>query len=237
MIVQSIWEPKSFTLLDWMGDIKLILLLPFGLGAVLGFGLLSQKKQEKHLLKFTWFINSAVIVNISVMMFVPAGETLRGIFGRLTCIILLLWLIQEMAKNKWKTVGFDNGVLIFNGVPLKWVSCHAIYRIGLISLPLFDTFHYVLFEPLSIGGTYLYYRLNSRRHPLSYYFGYSDTLVAATIAVCSKFYPEEGFHLSKRYFPTQIDLDMIFVPVQCGVFVFCLISVIDNFTRRTLPKL
>ncbi len=220
--------------INWMGYLKQMLLLPLGLGAVIGYGLLTQTHQDRHLSNFTKFINVAVLTNILAMVLVPADGTIRGMTSRLTCLFLVCWLLQEIAQVKGKTVVYDKGFFIFSAVPLGWVFCHAVYRLGLMSLPTFDQFPHLFFEPLSLGGTYFLYRLHGRRHSVSHYFGFSDTLVAPALAVCSSFFSttQGGWGLSQRH------LDWIFVPLHfivIGVAGVALFKAL-NCEKHTLKR-
>jgi hypothetical protein len=228
--IRFVVDHSQATQLNWMGYLKQMILLPFGLGAVIGFGLLPQSKQDRHLSKFTMFINVAVVTNILAMVLVPSDGTIRGITSRLTCFFLVCWLLQEITRAKGNTVVYERGFFIFRAVPISWVLCHGIYRMGLMSLPTFDQFPHLFFEPMSLGGTYFLYRLHRRRHPLSHYFGFSDTLVAPTMAVCASLFSmtHGGWILSQR------QLDWIFVPIHLLVIVFAGSTLFKRFKVRTL---
>jgi hypothetical protein len=210
--------------LETMGFIKLMFLLPLGLGSLLVFASLSQDRQRKSLRWFTPYINLAVTSNIFIMIFTPDGSSWRGIIGRVVCGVLLIWLVQEMAKVKFQTTHIDSGFFIFRSSPLPWVLCHASYRIAFLSLPAFDSLSYLLLEPLSLGTMVALYRLHKKRHPLPYYFGFADTLVVTTLAVLSRYpipapFPRSSVSIPN---PSQTQLDILFVPIQIAVIGFAL---------------
>ncbi|PKA11050.1 hypothetical protein CH372_16265 [Leptospira meyeri] len=213
-----------------MSFIKLMLLLPFGLGVVLTFAIFSENIEPKFLLWISRYINFAVVANIFVMVFSPDGGTYRGSLSRFVCLALLIWLLQEMAKKHFQTTKFDHGFFIFRSSPLQWIYCHAAYRIALLSLPTFDSLHYLLLEPLSLVVMFVLYRLQKKRYPLHYYFGFSDTLVATTLTVLM-WYPiilpfeHNGPYLTKLQ---ENQLDNIFIPIQLVVIVYALRAIFKN---------
>jgi len=216
--------------LETMGFIKLMFLLPLGLGSLLTFGFLSEDRQTKFLVWFTRYINIAVFANIFMMIFTPDGDTYRGHLSRFVCLIILVWLLQEMAKKQFQTTLLDAGFFIFRASPLSWVLCHASYRIALLSLPAFDSVHYLLLEPLSLCSMLALYRLHKKRHPLSYYFGFADTLVVTTLAVVSRYplapiFDRSGLHVASL---SQDHLDMIFIPIQMAVIGIALRHILSN---------
>jgi hypothetical protein len=219
-----------------MGFIKLMFLLPLGLGSLLIFALLPDRLQAKALHGFTHYINFAVTSNIFIMIFSPSGGTVRGIVSRALCLVLLVWLLQEMGKVRFRTTQFDSGFFIFRASPVKWVLCHACYRIALLSLPTFDSLSYILLEPLSLGCMVALHRLHKKRHPLAYYFGFADTLVVTTLAVLSR-YPipsvlnPNGFSLPRL---SETQLDIVFIPIQIAVMGLALVAIRSN--TRTKPR-
>lgn len=221
--------------IETMGFIKLLFLLPLGLGSILIFSCLSEARQKKSLRWFTRYINLAVTSNIFIMIFTPDGGTLRGIASRLVCVLLLIWLVQEMAKVKFHTTHFDSGFFIFRSSPLPWVLCHASYRIALLSLPAFDSLSYLMLEPLSLGTMVALYHLHKKRQPVPYYFGFADTLVVTTLAVLSRYPIPSPFNDSGRLIPSpsQEHLDFLFLPIQMAVIGIALWSISSN-TRAKL---
>lgn len=217
-----------------MGFIKLMLLLPLGLGAVLAFASFSEEKQQRFLLPFSRYINFAVATNIFVMVFTPDGGTYRGLLSRFVCLTLLVWLLQEMAKERFRTTQFDRGFFIFRSSPLQWVYCHAAYRIALLSLPTFDSLQYLLLEPLSLVIMFALYRLHKRCYPLHYYFGFADTLVVTTLTVQTRFPILPPFELKGPYVGSlsQNQWDMIFMPIQLAVIGLAFRAIFKN--RSTL---
>lgn len=209
---------------ETMGFIKLLFLLPLGLGSLLAFAGLSEDRQKRSLSWFTHYINIAVAANIFVMIFTPDGDTYRGLLSRFVCLALLVWLLQEMAKKRFQTTHFDAGIFIFRSSPLPWILCHACYRLALLTLPAFDSLNYLLLEPLSLLMMAVLYRLHQKRYPLAFYFGLADTIVVSTLAVISR-YPIapivelKGPHIGS---PTQDQLDLVFVPLQLLVLGFAL---------------
>jgi hypothetical protein len=216
--------------IETMGFIKLMFLLPLGLGSLLIFSCLSEARQKKSLRGFTHYINLAVTSNIFIMIFTPDGGTSRGLVSPVVCVVLLVWLIQEMAKARFHTTDFDAGTFIFRSSPLPWVLCHASYRIALLSLPAFDSLSYVLLEPLSLATMVALYHLHKKRQPLAFYFGFADTLVVTTLAVLSRYpipSPLESSGLTLPS-PSQVHLDLLFVPIQFAVIGFALWRIVSN---------
>ncbi|HET9237835.1 MAG TPA: hypothetical protein VFO10_11320 [Oligoflexus sp.] len=221
--------------IDTMGFIKLMFLMPLGLGSLLTFVSLSQARQAKSLRGFTLYINLAVTSNIFIMIFSPDGGTLRGRVSRVLCIVLLVWLLQEMAKVKFQTTQFDSGFFIFRSSPLKWVLAHACYRLALLSLPAFDSLSYLLLEPLSLGSMVALYHLHKKRHPLPYYFGFADTLVVTTLAVLSRYPLPPGFNPSGLHIPSpsETQLDILFLPIQIAVIGFAVLAMRSNTRMKS----
>jgi len=216
--------------IETMGFIKLMFLLPLGLGSLLAFGFLSEERQKRSLVWFTRYINIAVFANIFIMIFTPDGDSYRGLLSRFVCLTILVWLLQEMAKQGFQTTRFDAGFFIFRSSPLSWIFCHACYRIALLSLPVFDSIHYLLLEPLSLFTMLALYRLHQKRHPLHYYFGFADTLAVTTLAVVSRYpiapiFDNDGPLVASF---SQAHLDMIFVPIQIVVIGFALWHILKN---------
>lgn len=213
-----------------MGFSKLILLLPLGLGAVIGFVSLPESKQQKFMPWFTHYINFAVLTNIFVMVFAPDGGTYRGIVIRFVCFFLLLWLFQEMAKVRFQTTQINQKIFTFNSSPLSWIYCHAAYRMALLSLPTFDSANYLLLEPLSLIVMVFLYHLNQKRYPLPYYFGLADTIVVTTLTVLIRYpilppFESKGLYITNL---TENQWDMIFLPVQLVVISISLRKIYRN---------
>jgi hypothetical protein len=215
---------------DTMGFVKLMFLLPIGLGPLLTFGLLSPSIQQRYLREFTLYINFAVTANIVIMIFTPDGDTYRGLLSRLVCLALALCLVGEMAKVKFQTTFYDQGLFLFRSSPLAWIFIHAPYRLSLVSLPVFDTSHYLLLEPLSLLTMLTLYRLQDRRHPISYYFGFADTLAVSTLTMLSHFPIPPPFLVKGPSLgsPSQDLLDLILVPIQIVVLGMALWIVVVN---------
>ncbi|EMY62260.1 hypothetical protein [Leptospira terpstrae] len=222
-------------LIEIMGFIKLVLLLPLGLGAVLTFAILSEDKQKRYLLPMTRYINFAVIANIFVMVFAPDGDTYRGLLSRLVCIALLVWLLQEMAKVRFQTTQFERGFFIFRSSPLHWVYCHAAYRIALLSLPSFDSLQYLLLEPLSLFIMSVLYHVDKKKFPLHYYFGFADTIVVTTLTLLTRFPILSPLNLKGPYVISlsQNHLDLVFMPIQMIVIGFALRAIFKNHNQKT----
>ncbi len=221
--------------IETMGFIKLMFLLPLGLGSLLTFAALSQDRQAQWLAFFTRYINFAVTANIFIMLFTPAGDTWRGLVSRCVCLVLLVWLFQEMARRRFQTTHFDAGFFIFHASPLPWVLCHAFYRMALLSLPAFDSLRYLLLEPLSLATMYALYRLHQKRYPLAYYFGFADTIVVSTLAVLSR-YPIPPPFVSRGPNLISLDqnqLDWAFIPIQLAVIVFALRAIRNNTLTKS----
>lgn len=230
------WGASHHDAVETMGFIKLIFLLPLGLGSLLTFACLSKARQEKSLSWFTHYINIAVAANIFIMIATPDAGTYRGLLSRVVCIVLLVWLLQEMARGRFQTTLFDAGFFIFRASPLNWVLCHAFYRIALLSLPAFDSLSYLLLEPLSLATMFGLYRLHRKRYPLPYYFGFADTLVVTTLAVLSRYSIPLPFQASGPHIISlsQNQLDILFVPIQIAVIGFAVRAI--RLNKRAKPR-
>ncbi|MBL0954132.1 MAG: hypothetical protein IBJ01_05135 [Leptospira sp.] len=222
---------SNHDLVSIMGFAKMILLLPFGLGVVIGYVCLPESKQQKFLPSFNRYINFAVLANIFVMIFSPDGGTYRGILSRFLCFFLIIWLLQEMAKVRFQTTETKLNIFTFNSSPLAWIYCHAGYRIVLLSLPTFSSSYYLLLEPMSILVMVGLYHLNKKRNPLSYYFGLADTIVVTTLTVLMRFPFLPPFHLNGPYLTnfSEQQWDMILIPIQLIVTGFVLRAIYINF--------
>lgn len=213
-----------------IGFSKLLLLLPFGLGALMGFVIMPKITQKRIEHWFTHYINIAVLINIFVMLFTPDGGTYRGIVSRILCIILLIWLVQEMAKVQFQTTEFDRNFFIFNSSPLPWIVCHAVYRMALLSLPTFASSHFLLLEPLTLFVMGILYHLHKKRQKLSFYFGFADTIVVTTLAVVHWFPIPSPFATNGSYksILQETQWDLIFIPIQLIVFGYGLWAIGKN---------
>ncbi|WP_244288419.1 hypothetical protein, partial [Leptospira congkakensis] len=170
------------------------------------------------------------VANIFVMVFAPDSGTYRGLFGRFVCLALLIWLLQEMAKERFQTTEFNRGFFIFRSSPLQWIYCHAAYRIALLSLPTFDSIQYLLLEPLSLAAMFFLYRLHKKRYVLHYYFGFADTLVVTTLTVLTWYPIRFPFVQNGPYLRSlnQNQWDIVFIPIQIIVFGIVLRAILKN---------
>ena len=216
-----------------MGFVKFVCILPLGLGVVLAYGLLSEERQKLWSKAFHVYINGAVIANICMMMLTPSGGTNRGTAGRVVCLLLLIWLCQEMRRLEWKTSESKRGFFIFRAAPLSWIICHALYRISLLSLPIFDSLNYLLLEPLSLFAMYVLYRVQVRQYPLAQSFGYADTLIVTVLAGTSQYVelPSIWIHLPAVFSGFRYELDGMMVPMQILVAGFSLWAIVQNLQR------
>mmetsp|Transcript_36914 Transcript_36914/g.60030 ORF Transcript_36914/g.60030 Transcript_36914/m.60030 type:complete len:277 (+) Transcript_36914:4119-4949(+) len=193
--------------------IKTMAEVPLGLGSLALFGCLDKAAQKRFLPWFTWYVNLAVLGNIGMMVFVPLDGTLRGVVSKFSCGSLVIWLAQMMAAIRWRTVCFENGVFIFLASPLRWIMCHAVYRMVLVSSPSFASFKYVVTEPTSISVMYMYYYSNPQlRRPVNSFFGAADTLIVATVCTCS------NLKLFDLLVPSETLENISLVPKEWAVF-------------------
>ncbi|TGM48099.1 hypothetical protein EHQ92_09450 [Leptospira biflexa] len=235
--IQFSFQP-SFDSISIMGFSKLMLLLPLGLGVILGFGLFSESIQKRHLPLFTRYINFAVLANIFAMMFSPSGDTYRGVFSRFTCFTLLIWLVQEMAKVNFQTTHMDSKMFLFRSSPLHWIYCHAAYRMALLSLPTFASIRFILLEPFSLIAMVALYHWHNKRYPLYYYFGFADTIAVTTLTVLARYPVLPPFPSKGPYFPNlqEYQWDMVFLPIQFLVTGFALWAIFQNLSvKRSIP--
>ncbi|TGN20632.1 hypothetical protein [Leptospira idonii] len=221
-----------------MGFIKLMLLLPLGLGTVIAFASFPEDKRKRFLPWFSRYINFAVVTNIFVMVFTPDGGTYRGLLSRIVCLTLLFWLVQEMTKERFQTTQFDRGFFIFRSSPLQWIYCHAAYRIALLSLPTFENQKYLLLEPLGLLTMSVLYRFHKKRYALHYYFGFADTIVVTTLTVLTKYpilppFESKGPSISGL---SQNQWDMLFIPIQLTVIGIALRAIFKNPSYHSVPE-
>ena len=192
----------------------------WGLLAIVGFLLLPNVYREGYLFSFTIFVNCAVLFNIGMMVFVPAGETIRGLVIRGICLLLLVWLVLLMKERRYRTVQVDSGFFLFSASPLVWIVCHAAYRSALVSLPSFNGL-YLLIEPLTFLVMYLFFRVAKRKRPISYYFGFADTLVVSALAMWEQLFIQLGVGepTTSNQLLIGATLDKIYLPFLAGVGV------------------
>lgn len=160
---------------------KTMCLLPLGLGSVLAFLIANRSFQHRFLPSFTTYINFAVYGNILIMAGTPAGGTFRGIFSKVTCIALFLWIVQQGYRVRWKTVALHDNLFVFTAVSKSWIFAHAIYRLVLLTLPCFGSGRrHRLLELYSL--TMAFALSSTSNLPFEYCFGMADTLVVPTVA-------------------------------------------------------
>eukprot|EP00759_Apiculatamorpha_spiralis_P030741 PhF_6_TR32359/c0_g1_i2/m.47987 len=167
---------------------KITATVPLGLGSLLWFTNYVGGPSRPQLLRyFTMYINAAVLGNVSMMVAANPEGTIRGQIGRLNSVVLSLWLFQEMNRmGLWTTVDIvDNRLMIFRAAPTHWILLHALYRIGLVSLPSFTTYRYAFLEASSLSVTCLLHIYNNKALPWSQYFGMADTLVVPVMCLVS----------------------------------------------------
>lgn len=161
--------------------IKIICLLPLGLGSVLAFQVANRSFQTRYLPAFTAYVNFAVYGNIGMMVGTPAGGTLRGICSKITCVVLFIWIVQQGYRAGWKTIMLHDKLFVFTAVSKSWIFAHAIYRFVLLTLPCFGSGRrHRLLELYSLALTYAL--SSSSNLPFEYCFGMADTLVVPAVA-------------------------------------------------------
>ncbi|KAI9334711.1 hypothetical protein BDR26DRAFT_936805 [Obelidium mucronatum] len=172
--------------------IKVLCVLPLGLGSLILFQLLPVLVQRKWFGVFSMYINWAVLGNVAMMFFVPASDTWREWGCRFACICLTVSLWKQVTSDKWDTFLFENGFFVFTAVSLDWILTHACYRSVLITLPVFDTQRHFSMEFLSLGTMVLLWLIarvrNGSTRSLENFFGQADTLVVATICAFTSIY-------------------------------------------------
>ena len=211
---------------------KVVVTAPLGLGIILLFRDLDDHKKKRYMGVFTKYINLAVVGNIAMMAFVPSDGQQRALIGKAACASLVVWLLQEMRKDEWNTIEFDeNGGFVFRSVPISWVRAHAAYRLVLMTLPCFDSLKYVFLEPTSLSLMYLLHQEYDRENqrPMSDYFGFADTITAALTALTSVMISVEGVPLNwTSYGVSQPLLDGIGSAVQAMVLAFSCSNIVRN---------
>lgn len=215
--------------------VKTMALVPLGLGVVV-FGILAYGEDAVPPLWFTRYVNFGVVGNTAMMVAVPNEQgAVRGWLCKVYCVLMTVWLLKEMNNRAFDTIRFvDNAehrdrAFAFVGVPMSWILTHCFYRMALVSLPAFDSMKYVVMEPASMTLMFVLHMVfgEDKGHPIHYYFGYSDTLVAATLAFSSIATdwiapPRSTTMMSTSKHISQKTLDYVFSPI----LIMCCVSAI-----------
>jgi hypothetical protein len=161
--------------------IKIMCELPLGLGSVLAFLCASRAFQNRYLHAFTTYVNFAVYGNIVMMVATPSGGTMRGLCGKLTCIALSVWIVQQGYQVGWRTIKLHDHLFVFTAVNKSWVFAHSLYRFVLLTLPTFGSGRrHRLLELYSLAMTFVLSK--STGLPYGSCFGMADTLVVPAAA-------------------------------------------------------
>jgi hypothetical protein len=216
---------------------KTMCLLPLGLGSVLAFLVANRSFQTRYLSAFTTYVNFAVYGNIGMMVWTPAGGTLRGMCSKITCAALFIWIVQQGYRARWKTIVLHDNLFVFTAVSKSWIFAHAIYRFVLLTLPSFGSGRrHRLLEVYSLTLT-LALSLTSNL-PFEYCFGMADTLVVpaaagwSAIATIFNLIPRDvtsNEQLSNRI---GADTDAYLSAVLLAVALFASIKILANARRR-----
>ena len=203
---------------------KVMCTAALGLETILAYMDMPEEFQKTHLRGFTNYVNAAVVGNIAMMVFIPYHGSVRESTGRVACGLLTVWLLQEMHRVQWKTIDFDTGAFVFHSLPMSWVWAHTAYRLILLTSPAFDSLKYVLLEPVSLSLMYTLRRTYdpNKSRPLSHFFGFADTITAATLALTSALVHVDT-DMPLTWSAVGVDdkvLDLIGVPIQVGVACF-----------------
>lgn len=190
---------------------KTICVLPLGLGVVLAFLVVKRPTQTRLLSKFTTYVNFAVYGNIIMMVAAPTSGTYRGIYSKIACIVLFIWIVQQGRRVQWKTVRLHDRLFVFTAVSNSWIYAHGIYRFVLMTLPCFGSGRrHCFLELYSLGMTCaLAYNTG---YPFEYCFGMADTLVAAittgwsSIATTFELVPTEPKQSLQHRFDDSLDI-------------------------------
>jgi hypothetical protein len=198
-----------------MALIKRVALLPLGLGTVLLFPQLPLHIQARYRRHFNTYINLAVLGNVIMMIFTPTGNTLRGLATKPCCLVLFLWLRRRVNQVSGNTVYFQDGIFIFENVPLPWIACHTVYRMVLVTLPFFQYWKLMLMEVQSLGFMYI---LWNRKRPVEHFFGVGDTLVVPVLSMLTSLSAGSFPELEQ---PIQLDprMDRLLSMICCIVAV------------------
>ena len=221
-----------------LGYTKFLSVSLLGLCVLVGFSVFSAEKKEKYLKPFVTYIHIAIIFNILMMVFVPSYDTLRSPFIKASCLVLALWLFTQMAKKNFQTVSFDNQIFLFNASPLSWILCHSLYRLGLITLPIFDLRRYFFLELLSLSFMASFYLLQKKRHKIACYFGIADTLAVSFLAFIGKaldFYGDTNKPSVTFDFKSET-LDLVVIPMQIMVVLVGVFFIIKNLKELAFLK-
>jgi len=161
-------SPKEMT--------KTMALLPLGLGSVLAFLVAPRPAKLRALPYFEPYVNFAVYGNIGMMVFTPAGDTLRGLCTKVACLGLFAWILLQGWRCGWRTMQLHDRLLVFTAVSRSWILAHAVYRFVLLTLPVFGSGRrHRLMEVYSLAMTFA---LSSASDlPFEYCFGMADTVV------------------------------------------------------------
>ena len=222
---------------------KTMCLLPLGLGSVLAFLVANRSFQIRYLPAFTTYINFAVYGNIGMMVAAPSDGTFRGTCSKITCVVLLTWIIQQGQRVGWKTVVIHDNLFLYTAVSKSWIFAHAVYRFVLLTLPCFGSGRrHRLMELYSLALTLgLSFTPSNSNFPFEYYFGMADTLVVPAIAGWSaiattfSLIPPDAItdDMLSNHISTDADAWLGAVSLAVALFVcFKLISTLRSDTNR-----
>ncbi|KAJ7281866.1 hypothetical protein C8J57DRAFT_84545 [Mycena rebaudengoi] len=216
--------------------IKIICLLPLGLGSVLGFLVANRSFQTRFLPAFTTYVNFAVYGNIGMMVGTPADGTLRGMCSKVTCIALFIWIVQQGHRARWKTIVRHDGLFVFTAVSKSWIFAHAIYRFILLTLPCFGSGRrHCLLELYSLTLTFA---LSSTSNlPFEHCFGMADTLVVpaaagwSAIATIFNLIPQDAINNNLLSNRSGTDADAYLSALSLAVAIFACFKIASALRR------
>lgn len=210
--------------------IKIICELPLGLGSVLAFLVATRSTKTKYLSAFTTYVNFAVYGNIGMMAWTPADGTLRGMCGKVACVALFVWIVQQGRRVGWKTIALHDNLFVFTSVSKSWIFAHAIYRFVLLTLPCFGSGRrHRLLELYSLTMTFAL--SSASRLPFEHCFGMADTLVVPVAAGWSaltktfNLVPYDATRVDLRSNDAGVDVDACLSAVSLAVACFAFFKI------------
>ncbi|KAI8905144.1 hypothetical protein EDD86DRAFT_72424 [Gorgonomyces haynaldii] len=204
---------------EWKTVMKLLLLGPCGLGLVVVY--------VHYLDNTVWiqrFVTGIVLCNVLMMAFTPSDDTWRGFCGKLSTILLSLWLYLQRSK-----IEIQKPFFVYTGVSKEWILCHAIYRSVLMTLPYFETQRYFLNEVYSLGLTYFLAKAAKRDWNLL--FGMADSLIMPTVSYYSCLFDRVSLDRATPFVLTPM-VDVMLAIVQIMVSGYCILHLLPRVSRH-----
>lgn len=194
--------------------------VPFGLGLLCVCALWQAPWTETAIVV-------GVLVNVAMMALTPAGGAVRGVTSKVVCLLLTAWLVQLLRANNGRVVFFDRHLFVYTALSTHWIACHTVYRLLLVTLPVFATRRYLTLELCTIASMAALHALHGA-YPLAHYFGYADSLSVCGIMLLGAFTDKPTLSpRALRWTISEKTLDCVAVPCHLIIAVVALMSIVD----------